>query len=88
MNVPLLLIDKTTALLIVGDSVMSRIPNLHEAILGYIAVFYLMDFDYPVVFELGLTMLQFLFFMDKNIPGDLLASFNMCRKDYDAYKEE
>ena len=82
MYIPLLLINKTTALLIVGDSVMSRISNLHEAILGYIVVFY-DGFRLPSCF-----LLQFLFFMDKNIPGDLLASFNMCRKDYDAYKEE
>ena len=62
--------------------------SMKESILAYIGAFYLMAFDYPAVYELGLTILHFLFFEDMNIPADLLSSFTVGINDYNKYKNK
>ena len=55
-----------------------------EAVVAYLATFYLLDFDYPRHHEMGLNVLQYYLFQDTNVPNDIAASFNA---HLDAYKQ-
>ena len=54
--------------------------------MGFLAAFYLLDFDYPKHNEIGMNILQYFIFKDKNIPEDIAASFHAMLKYYKQYK--
>ena len=85
---PIILITDSAVTIVVGKAIMTTVENMMEGILAYIGVFYLMDFDYPSMFEIGLTTLHYLFFNDQNIPADILPTFTAAMNDYKLYKGE
>ena len=58
-----------------------------EAVVAYMGIFYIIDFDYPPVHELGLTSLQYICFANKEIPGDLLTTFNSALTEHMKHKD-
>ena len=62
-NLPVLLVDTTDVLLIVADTIWCHIRDSREALLAYIGTFYVLDYDYPAAYEIGLTMVHF-FYLD------------------------
>ena len=48
-------------------------------LLAYIALYYLLDCDYDLQYEVGLTVLHYIFYEDRSIPVDILAHFKKSR---------
>ena len=46
------------------------------ALLAHIGLYYLLDYDYPLQYEVGLTIPHYIFYEDSSIPVDILAHFN------------
>ena len=84
----MLLVDTTDILLIVTDTIWCHIRQSREALLAYIGTFYLLDYDYPATYEIGLTMLRFFLFGDKQIPSDQIQPFNSELQEYLKYEAE
>ena len=84
----MLLTDSSNAYLICKGHILStiQIEGFSEAILALIAVFYLLDIDYPKSHELGLTVLQHLIFEDTSSPGDLLNTINSTLSEFSEFK--
>ena len=45
-------------------------------LLAYIRLYYLLGCDYPLQFEVGLTVLHYIFYEDSSIKVDIFAHFN------------
>jgi hypothetical protein len=63
------------------------VGKIAEAVVAFLASFYLMDFDYPKQHELGLAVLQVLVFKDNRIPKDISAICSTVLKSYKKYKD-
>ena len=50
--------------------------------------FYLLDFDYPKQYEIGMNVLQYFIFEDSNVPKDIAVSFNSQLSSYKQFKAE
>ena len=61
------------------------LPDVFEA---YTAKFYLLDFDYPKQYEIGMNVLQYFVFEDSNELKDIAASFNSQLLSYKQFKAE
>ena len=74
----------------VGKTILSKIEIkcLPEAVVAFMATFYLLDFDYPKFFEVGLNVLQYFIFQDSNVPKDIAQTFNMYLAAYKKYKSQ
>lgn len=59
---PVILLNTSEILFIVGKVIVSSID---EAVLALVGLLYLFDVDYPSEYELSLTMIHYLFFCDK-----------------------
>ena len=62
--------------------------QMDEAMVAFLSMFYLLDFDYPRCHENGLLVLQRLVFNDANVPEDAAASFNAAMITYRKFKAE
>ena len=56
------------------------------ALLTYIGLYYLLDCDYPLQYEIELTFLHYIFYEDRSIPVDILAHFNKSLEQFNKYK--
>ena len=56
------------------------------ALLAYIGLYYLSDYDYPLQYEVGLTIPHYIFYEDSSIPVDILAHFNKSLEQFNKYK--
>ena len=56
------------------------------ALLAYIGLYYLLDCDYPLQYEVGLTVLHYIIYEDSSIPVDILAHFNSSLEQFNKYK--
>ena len=76
--------DKESAYFIVGQQILFRTENkkFSEATVGFLAAFYFLDFDYPKHNEIGMNILQYFIFKNKNIPEDIAVSFHAMLKSY------
>ena len=83
-----MLIDSTSCYLVCHNHIFCTIKkeNIAEAILTLIGMFYLLDIDYPKQHEVGLTMMQNLFFDDTSTPGDLIDTISSLMADYTKFK--
>ena len=80
-GLPLLCIDKTSAMC-AGNLIFTvKLKKIMEAVLALIALFYLLDVDYPKAYELGLTMIHNLVFQNLHTPGDLLDIFQSEKEE-------
>ena len=59
-----------------------EIFNLNEAVLALLARFYLLDFDYPRMQEIGLNVLQHYIIKDTNVPQDIANLFKSTMTSY------
>ena len=57
-----------------------QVNQLPEAVVAFLAAFYLLDIDYPKCHEIGMNVLQYCIFEDKNVPKDIAAQFNAQQK--------
>ena len=89
-NVPVLLINKEHCYLIVGKCIMfkTEVRVLPEAVVAYMATYYLLDFDYPKQYEIGMNVLQYFISEDSNVPKDIAVSFNSQLSSYKQFKAE
>ena len=87
-NVPVILIDSDMVYVTVGKKILFSCPvsNIMEATVGYLASFYLLDFDYPKMSEVGLNVLQHLIFQDKSVPKDIGVVFKCTLKAFHSFK--
>ena len=69
-------------LLVIGGNIISNISNILEAAITYVAAYYLLDFDYPKVHEMGLAVLQYICFDNKEVTAVLLSIFDVVLKGY------
>lgn len=85
-----MLIDCETIYVVVGKKILftTNVRSIKEATVGYLASFYLLDFDYPKCFEIGMNMLQRVIFKDERVPQDISGTFNVALKAYNKYKAE
>ena len=60
-NVPTLMLDRNSCYVIVGKRILLKleISLLPETVVAFMATFYLLDFDYPKYYELGMNVLQY-----------------------------
>ena len=74
----------TTIYVIVGKQILSQMERgkFGEAVVAFLAVFYLLDYDYPKHWEIGMNMFQYFVFEDRNPLEDLSVSFNQVLKQY------
>lgn len=86
----MLVIDTENVYVFVGKLILFQIDavNLDEAAVAFLASFYLLDFDYPKQFEVGLNMLQYFVFKDEHTPKDIAVTFNGLLSSYKKYKNE
>jgi hypothetical protein len=89
-NVPALLMDKEHSYVIVGRSILFKVPvnQLPEAVVAFLAAFYLLDIDYPKCHEIGMNVLQYCIFEDKNVPKDIATQFNAQLSAYKKFKND
>ena len=86
-NLPLLLIVGESQKLLLGKSIVCKdLPSLQEGLISLIGIFYLLDIVYPLVHKHGLTVMQYICFGDKKIPGDILTLFDIAIQNFNAYK--
>ena len=85
-----MVIDRKTAYLICGSTILvkTEVTKIVEAVLALVALFYLIDADYPKPHELGLTMLHNLVFGDMNTPEDIIEQFETVKEQYVQFKKE
>ena len=85
---PVLLVDKEQITLLIGKTIYCRIDraNIDEAIVTYIASYYLLDIDYPKDAEISLTIIQWLLFEHLMAPKDILNEANELYQQFIAYK--
>ena len=57
-----------------------------DALLGFLSLYYLSDFNYPHQCEAGLTVLHYFIFCDRTIPGNMLQSVNGISQDCNMFK--
>ena len=76
--------------MIVGKKILftTDVKSIKEAAVGYLASFYLLDFDHPKHCEFGMNMLQNLIFKGDIVPKDIAYSFNGVLKCFKKYKAE
>ena len=65
----------------------TEVAKIAEAVVAFLASFYLLDFDYSKQHELGLAVLQILVFKDNQIPKDISVTCSGMLKAYGKYKE-
>jgi hypothetical protein len=89
-NVPALLMDKEHCYVIVGRSILFKVQvnELPEAVVAFLAAFYLLDVDYPKCHEIGMNLLQYFIFEDKNVPKDIAVHFNAQLSAYKKFKTD
>ena len=89
-NVPVLLMDKENCYIIVGRCILSKmkVSQLPEAVVAFIATFYLLDFDYPKQYEISMNIIQYFIFEDSNVPEDVAQSFSSNLSQYKKFKSE
>ena len=68
-------------LLATRDSLMEAIP----AMLGY---YYVMDMDYPLLYELPFHILQYMLFNDSKVPASLAKSLDNFMAKFATFKIE
>ena len=56
------------------------------ALLAYIGLYYLLDCDYPLQYEVELTALHYISYEDSSIPVDMLAHFNKSLEQVNKYE--
>ena len=83
-NMPLMLMD---AYVVVGKHILyhTDLQKVHEAIVGYFATFYLLDYDYPKQLEVGLHMLHHYVFVKTTTPAKAL--FNTQPSQYESLQD-
>lgn len=86
----MLLIDQEMVYVIIGKIILLQrsIEDMAEAVVGFVASFYLLDFDYPQQHEFGLVMLQRIIFEDETVPRDIAIIFEGMVKAFQKYKAE
>ena len=62
--------------------------KLNEASLALLTSFYLFDFDYPRMQEIGFNVLQYFVFKDTNVPQDIANPFKSALTSYRSFKED
>ena len=70
--------------LLAGNRMVSRINKMKQPLdvsLGFLGLYYLLEFDCPQQYEGGLAVLHYFIFGDRSIPGDMLASFTAILHD-------
>ena len=75
--------------LIVSNKIISKIDKEREpimALLVYIGLYYLLDCNYPLQYEVGLTVLHYIFYEDSSIPVDILVHFSKSLEQFNKYK--
>ena len=83
------LVDLIFFYLIVSNKIISKIDKETEpimALLAYIGLYYLLDCDYLLQYEVGLTILQYIFYEGSSIPVDIHAHFNKSLEQFNKYK--
>ena len=75
----------------IGKEIITSVEtrNAVVALLGFIGIHYVLDFDYPQNHEVGLSIFHsffFFFFQNTHIPGDFLRPFNSVLDEYNTYK--
>ena len=85
---PLLVVDKEHITLLIGKAIYCSIDraNFDEAIVAYIASYYLLDIDYPKGAEISLTIIQWILFEHLMAPKDILNEANKLYQQFIAYK--
>ena len=86
-NLPNLLVDKNSVYCIVGKRILfkTEVENLAEAVVGFMATFYLFDYEYPKSTEMAMNVLQVLIFLDTEIPEYIAGPVNGMLEDYRSY---
>ena len=56
------------------------------ALLAYIGLYYLLDCGYPLQYEVGETILHYIFYENSSTPVDILAHFNKSLEQINKYK--
>ena len=75
--------------LIVSNKIISKIDKETESImplLAYVGLYYLLGCDYPLQYEVWLTVLHYIFYEDSSIAVDILAHFNKSLEQFNKYK--
>ncbi|XP_071949134.1 uncharacterized protein [Antedon mediterranea] len=87
-NVPVLLLTKEMSYIVVGRAIVAtmEITKLDEALVTFLATFYLLDIDYPKAQEVGLTILQQLVLGDTSTPVHLAKAVELSLVDYNKFK--
>ena len=87
---PVLMLDKEHCYVMVGKCILSKLEVrlLPEAVVAFMATFYLLDFDYPKQYEVGMNVLQYFIFEDSNVPKDIAQCFNSNFSLYKKFKAE
>lgn len=83
--------DKENCYVIVGKSILfkTEVSQLPEAVVAFIATFYLLDFDYPKRYEIAMNVLQYFIFEDNNAPKGIAIPFNShLMSSYKQFKTE
>ena len=85
-----MVIDEGMVYVIVGQNILftTDFKSIKGAAVGYLASFYLLDFDYSKHCEIWMNMLQNIIFKDDIVPKDIAYSFNGVLKCFKKYKAE
>lgn len=83
-----MVVDGNMVYVTVGSKILftGDIKSIGEATVGYLASFYLLDFDYPKSCEIGLNMLQTIIFEDQRVPKDIAVTFKHILKSFTLFK--
>ena len=82
------LIVKCACYLGVGKTILAKanVKEIAQVVVAFLATFYLLDFDYPRNYEIGLSIMQYYVFEDKHVPNDIAVTFNNVIETYQSYK--
>ena len=65
-----------------------QVYELLEAVVAFLAAFYLLDVDYPNCHEIGVNLLEYFIFEDKNVPKDISVHFDAQLSAYKKFKTD
>lgn len=73
--------------LVFTNKIVTRfeINKIARAFVTYLALFYLLDIDYPKSLETQLTIMQYIIYKDKKTPKDIIGQVDSNWKAYCAY---
>ena len=73
----MLVVDTENVYVFVGKLILfhTDVAKLDEAAVAFLESFYLLDFDYPKQFVVGLNMLQYFVFKDKHTRPQRRCSY-------------